>query len=172
MAALGGCIVVEDDEPTRLTVVLFWEDGADELLPETQTCMTAGVSWFAWGLSRVNRDGKGKVFDDSDGHKPCLNYIEFGEVPAGEYRLEISGGRNPHNGDGDNDDELEWMANCDDLFVDRFSEEYPCEVFLSEGTFRPPPSRDRESDRSPDRRRRMDAGTDGGLDGGLDGGEE
>jgi len=160
----GGCIVVEDDDPTQLTVVLFWEDGSDGVSPNDQTCFTAGVDWQSWGLRRIRADGKSELVDESKGAEPCQDFIEFGEVAAGEYRLEISGGRNERDGDED-DDALEWMGTRDNLFVDRFPEEYGCDVFLSEGPFRPP-NRDRE----------RDAGTDGGvnpgLDAGLDGGEE
>lgn len=134
-AGLLGCLTLQEDSPTELYIVLFWEDGSDGNRIEDETCETAGVDRVTWTLIRTTRDGRSETKAESETDELCSNELPFAEVPPGEYTLEIRG--------DDGQGTMEWAGTCDGLYVDRFSEEYPCRVFLvdeSDGPSNPDPS--------------------------------
>ena len=136
---LSACLTLQEDSDTELYLVLFWEDISDGSQLEDETCESAGVDRVVWTLIREDSRGRSETVAESEADELCSNELVFTDVPPGEYTLEIRGDDERGN--------LEWAGTCAGLYVDRFSEEFPCEVFLVDETSG---ARDPDDDPSPD----------------------
>lgn len=115
----SSCLTVADDEAPILSVELYWDEKPGSGFVGG-TCETAGVDRMEWTLL----DADDRKVDSNVGRRGasdlCYNAIDFLDLEAGTYRLEIVG--------YDEDDEQRWMETSGELKVLRFDVSYRFDI--------------------------------------------
>lgn len=118
------CLTVADDEGPILSVELYWDEEPDRGFVGG-TCDTAGVDTMEWHLLEVLDNGdedevQTNISGSRDSTHPCYNAIDILDLPAGTYRLEISG--------YDSEGQQLWTETSGDLQVLRFDVSYRFDI--------------------------------------------